>query len=778
LSFCVREGVFQPKNFPPVKWNVNANGALIWGDKPYLPRGLHVSPRNEEIQRAHALGFRDIVIDVSGTTLPANEIAEVEKLGMRYMLSFRGLAPACEGVAVEPQGYRVDGISENRHIEFPIPGATSALVVLAIKKDGSVVQSNRVKIVDGRFVYDVAPVSTMDHVLLVYPIVQNPSALDYWENFDSHRDKTLLEIKRTTFGPGFRGFINPMGKTLTYNTPGSQFVPLSRFFQYELKQYMLNEYRSFEMANKAWSLNSSDLETIDQLCRLVPLWSGSRGIPQLWDPVTDRLYGCNSSKSLVWRDINLVVANAAKRRYLNIVSSIRKIVDVPIVQDWSGWSGPYRDDTTSLVGIGSNIVGRTNGAIIDSASRAASSNLMLKNRMWQVASELQPDPSTSFTTLIEDLTSLGYRGWFLQTQNAALLKQVASFVKDTPEDATAADWAPHPLFYPENAMYPAVPQRLPSGYWWLPSPVSGNRIDLGTAYSAYRYEDGMNRCFVMWSNSKSERVKLYMTNPKAAIFRTIDGTDPDPKVLKDGVEVTIGEYPVLITGIDEIPVPQLALAETISRFDQLLNTAEQLLKNTSEERFFFKDNTSGFTRNPGGSFAMLRLQYWKLNYKLGAFTWNEAELPLESTFSETPIISGCSNNSALSLNVPASTSTSSWFATYKADIRSSQELEIWISAKIPEDQWQYFKLTIGDQVFSIKEPPISYYSSGFGWYRLGVTKLPRSLVQYTIEVMPHDGVDLAIDSILLYPGKFTPSGSYMPDAMEFATVSPNKKLKL
>jgi hypothetical protein len=308
--------------------------------------------------------------------------------------------------------------------------------------------------------------------------------------------------------------------------------------------------------------------------------------------------------------------------------------------------------------------------------------------------------------------------------------------------------------------------------------VSGNRIDLGTTYSAYRYENGSSLCFVIWSNKGSSRVKLFLSNPKAAVFKTIDGTDPTPKIVKGGVEVLIGEYPILVTGIDEIPIPEPALTETVVRFDMLLKTAERLMRNASEERFFFKDNTAGFDRNPGGSFTMLRTQYWKLNYKIAGFSWIEAEITKESTFSESQTISGCSDNKALSLNVPASTSSTNWFASYNADIRSSQDLEIWISARIPEDQRAYVRLTIGDQVYKITDPPIAFYSSGFGWYRLGVTKLPRVVTPLKIEVLPHDGADLSIDSILLYPGVFVPRGSYMPDAIPFDTILIPKKVNL
>ena len=760
-----------------MEWSVNATHTLIWGGLPYIPRGLRIASTIEDVRQAKALGFKDVVVEVPLSATPPNDVfAELDRSGMRYLVAVDSLAPALPGYAVEPQGYRVDGLMGARHVEFPIPGCRTALAIFVVKRDASVDWSKRVPVENGRFAMDVDAGNDVERVLLVYPQVIGIAQPDYWEDFDRHRDLLLAMLKRSTLGSGFRGLIDPIGRALHLETLNNRFVPSGAFYQNELRNFLQKEYRSIETAQKAWSMSSSDIDSFEQLARLVPLWSGARGVSQLWDPTTDKLYMCESARSRAWPDITEVMSQAATRRYQALCTAIRGVVDAPVVQEWAGASAPYGDDGAGLTGLGMVVAGATTSTTVEWAAKPAGAVLGWSTPGWFVATDLRLEPSAILSTVLDDLSSIGARGWFVRSKDPALLKSVAEEAQKTGDDANLSQWSPAPLFYPENATNPATSQRLPAGKWWLPSPVDGNRIDLGTKFSAYRSKSKTGQSVAIWMNSGSARVRLRMLEPKAAKFATLDGTDPQPKVVKDGVEVNLTEYPLLVTGTEEIPIPDSALIETEAQYEALFAYGAAHRRDMTQERFFFADNVHGFDRNPGGSFALLREEFWKLNKKVGRLMWIEAERPGDTNFSGPVPIPGCCEGSALTLSVPVATTSEAYYAAYDMPVSSEEDLEVWIAARIPKEQRSDVRLTVGGEILRITDEPVSAYGTGFAWYRIGTTRLkgPSTLVR--LEVRPPAGADLAIDTILFYPGKFHPAGTRMPDAIMFPT-GPLKKGK-
>lgn len=413
---------------------------------------------------------------------------------------------------------------------------------------------------------------------------------------------------------------------------------------------------------------------------------------------------------------------------------------------------------------------------LDGAAKPAGTVLRWQTPGWFLATDLRPDPSAAFDSILDDLSSLGARGWFVRTKDAAMLKAAAG-ESQKPVDDALAQWSPQPVFFPENATNPAMPQRLPGGKWWLPSPVDGNRIDLGTQFFAYRSQSNAGQVVAMWTAKGAGRVRLRMAKPATVRFTTLDGSDPQPKVLKNGIEVTMTDYPLLMTGTDEIPIPEAALGETVARFQALMSVAESKRRDTTEERFFFDDNALGFDKNPGGSFSELRRQYWKLNNKVGRLMWIEGERPTETNFSGPVPIPGCCNGSALTLNVPVATTPDGYFATYDVNVTSQQDVEVWMAARIPKEQRGEFRMIVGGESMRITEEPVSVYGQGFAWYKLGVTRLGGDQTTVRLEVKPTASADLAIDAILFYPGTFRPNGTTMPDGIDFAQFQKVQKPK-
>lgn len=731
-----------------------------------MPVGVRTDGSEGEIAAVKAAGVTDVLLNAPvGAPGWENVIARTEAAGLRYLLCVNSLAPMAKGFTVDPAANRIAGIDKPVNIELDMPGATSALTVLITRRDTSIEKVQRVPVSGGKLKMLVKPLNDLEHVLLVYPEAASLVQTDYWEGFDAHRDRLLLALKNAKLGPGLRGLVNPLGSAFSIGTSQTQFIPSSTYFQVEYRSFLKEKYKSPETLVKAWMINPGDLATFEDFSRLVPLWSGTRGVYEFWDPKTDRLYHCTNRRSVVWDDVQSVMNAAAVRRYQRLVRSIRQVVDVPVVQDWTGWVSPYETQSPVVDGLGMKITGSSPSSIANEASRVTSSILRWSGPGWLIATRIESTAGP--TNVLDDLTAIGARGWFF-TLDTAQLAGLASESKRRAQDTGTAQWSPRALFYPENASNPAHAQQLPGGVWWLPSPASGNRLDLGSKFFGYRYSDGNDSFTVLWSAGPLAKVKLRMLEPKAATIQTLDGTDPKAKVVRDGLELLMGEMPVMIRGTAEIPIPEPAAAETSGDFDRLLKLAQALQRDTTEEAFLFRDAAAGFDRNPGGSLSTMRAQLWKLNAKVGIFSWIEAERPKESTMSGPQPEAGTSSGSVLSLRTSlAGPSLQSFSADYEVPVRTNEDQEVWLAAAIPASERDRVRVTVAGQVLQIQGEPVGLYGSNYGWYKVGRTTLRGTKASVRLEVVAGAGADFAFDAILIAPPGFVPDGVTPPLAWVF-----------
>ena len=765
-------GVYQPKQGSATSWTINNANTLVWGGKPYLPVGLRIDSQSSSIADAKANGISDVLVELpAGGTGWEEALKSLEAASMRYLIEVSSLAPMAKGYAVEPQAYSIAGITTPRKIEATIPGATSVLTILVTKRDNNVEKVTRRALENGRLSIDVKPLNDLEHILLIYPEMRSTEQPDLWEALDEHRDTIITSLKRFSPGPGLRGIINPMGRMFALARNETRFVPNNPYFRYELRTYLEKKYRNIDVAQRAWSLSSNDLKTFDDLARLCPLWAGSKGIPALWDPSTDQLIPSDLKRSSIWKDIRDVIAAAGARRYQRLTDAIRQVADVPVVQEWSGWASAYEGDAVAVNGIGARISGLSPTQQIESASRAASTVYRWKNNGWLLATEIDANQiGPQLGPLVDDLAGLGVRGWFARASTKEMLQSIAALASQKANDTTLPIVRSSAVYFPENAWNPASAQRLPGGSWWLPCPASGNRIDLGTSFAGYRLVDGANSFIAIWSTRGPVRVKLRSVKPKSLTFNSVDGQDPKPKFVKGGVEVNIGTTPLLISGTEDIPVPEPSVQETIARFAALKKLAEERRVDMMEERYGFGDALAGLDVNPGGSYAAMRQWYWRLAGRFAAYTWIEAEYSKNHSFSEPTLKLGTSNSYVLSLKTSLEAYAQEYSADYSFLARSDEELEVWVAAKIPASAKQYLTVNIGGQVLSIQGEGLSAYGDGFEWYKLGTTRAVQGTNKFRLSVNAPQGADLAIDAILLHPGAFRPNGVIPPDPIDFSKV--------
>ncbi len=785
-----RSGVYRPQGATPEPWSINAHGALIWAGQPYLPFGLHIDGARDAVASARQSGVADMEVDLPASGEGwADCLSALADAKSRYLIRISSLAPMAEGIAVEPQSYRLSNISKSQSVRVSIPSATRALVILASARDASIESKAVVPLKDGVLTYDVNLPSGLDSVLLIYPEMRSLSQPDYWEGMDEHRDRLLASLAHQPLGTGLRGIVNPLGRTLTLPSKQVEFVPVGSEFRLELQELMQKRYKNLETAQRSWAMGASGLSSFDEttkarvasfedLARLVPLWSGARGVSYLWDPNGEQLYACDNRHSTIWHDISDVVAAAQHSRTAALVNAIHSVADVPVIQEWEGWCSTYEGAEPVVDGIGMRAVGSSTSDILNSSCRAASSLLRWPQPGWLIATDIEAgaDAATQLPGALDDLQRLGARGAFLRSQVPGVLTLYASESAKRSADTSLADADIQAVFFPENATNPAQAQRLPGGKWWLPAPIDGNRLDLGSNYFAYRLKDDKGGAFAIWTSTPG-RVRLYMASPKTSEFLAVDGSDPQPKLTKGGVELSVGEVPIIVSGTDEVPVPEPAYLEVLDRFGQLLKASEANMRDTSEERFYFQDALSRFERNPGASFLMLRDQFKRLSRKLGAFTWIEAEGPAETNFSEATQDAGCSAGTSLCLRSRIDPGPEGFYAEYPLQVKTQDDQVAWIAAKIPADERSNVLVTISGQTLTISGPPMSPYGSGYAWYKLGTTRLAGSTSKLRLQANGLLGDEICVDAIVLAPDSFQPNGVTYPDAIRYLPTPQKGKIK-
>ncbi len=776
----LREGSYAPKGEKAVAWRIDENHSLVWDGKRYVPVGVRVDGTAAAVDAANEAGIKDLLIDLPVAGDWGATISEAEKNGQRYLVRISSHAPGTPGMAVDPAAYRIGGLVGSRHFEVPLYGATEALVIVALQRDGSLLDRMLLPVKDGRISIDTKVNAGLDNVVLIYPRTDSLETPDLWTGFDGHRDALLARLGQTPFGKGLRGIVDPMGRSASL--PGQELhgVPTTVAFQAELATVLEANYRTIDNVMKGWSMGASTLSTslrgndgktvvqttFMDLAKLVPLWSGGRGVFMLWDPTTNRVYPC-SRDSQVWKDISQAISSAASRRIGRLCAAIRSVVNVPVVQEWNGWSGLTEAKEPAFDGIAARASGASPSELVDSAARTVSTAVRWSTRGWLVATDVAV-AKKDLRPSLDDLAALGLRAAFVDADP----KDVSDAAKDRGSNPPA-DLAINPVFFPENAANPAAAQRLPNGRWWLPTPEDGNRLDYGDSFYGYRMRTPQGDRVVIWAKSPG-RYLLRMVHPETARITSMDGSDSDPRKAKNGLLLTIGQFPVLIDELQELPVPDIAFKETLDTFLRLTQLAESTRHVGTDETYAFTEAAAVFDQNPGGSYTVMRQQLRSFAGKLSPLAWIEAESTRDTTFSDVAPLPGASGARALVLRV-AIPSEDGYVANYAAAVRERQPVELWIAARLTPERRRELEVAIGGVTLFANDPPVSSYGAGFAWYHLGTTRFSSDKTNVSLRMRAGVGAEAAIDVIVFAPPGWRPNGLSYPYNLVPSPLIPSPK---
>lgn len=584
----------------PADWKVSPMGTLLWESAPYVPVGLRVAGTAEAVREAAQAGVKDVVVELPADgTGWAPVVVALKETGLRYWVKIGSAAPSAPYVAAEPDAYRIPGIKGKTKLDLRLPGAREALVLTARVRDGSVSWQQRFPVVDGLLLVTVDPNSDLDQTALVFPTLEGLALPDAFEALDVHRDRLLTAFRTNDMGPGLRGVIDPMGALAGYPGPENRLVPRSRLFQAEFAAWLERKYGSVNACLQGWRLAANDIDDFDHLARLVPLWSGGRGVSLIWDTSTDRLYVADNQGSQAWKDLNGALGAVLARRYRLLAEAVRSTVGVPVVQSWTHGAGPWRESQDGLDGLTFSAPPASLPFVTDAAGGPAGLSLTRSGGRLVMADRLSIGPdSPPLADLAAELEGMGVRGLFFEADTTEERQAVAALAEARMADSDLASWRPRVLPFPSEATDPCRTARLPGGVWWLPGDGTGERIEFGGAVRGYRYEGRPESFVAIWSEAGVVKTVLRFADAKTAQFTTADGQPVRTRMRRQEVELDLGPDPVLVFG-GEVPVPRDGWAETVATVTALIESNPQRIDPDNSERYQLGQAVQSFERSPG-----------------------------------------------------------------------------------------------------------------------------------------------------------------------------------
>jgi hypothetical protein len=776
------------------EWSVNAAHTLIWDGKPYTPVGLIVRANDDAIRKARTAGVRDLILQASLQDDWTSALAAAEGAGANYILSIDEPTPQAPAWLCLPEAIRVINVSHRSNLQVSMPGAVRAYYVV-VGPSSSIMARGWAVLSDETARIEVnLTVSADDYQVLLFPLVRHSDLVDYWEGLDARRDEILRRLKEAKPGAGLRGILNPAGHPQSGAAPAplsdpdaagwtvdQPLVPDSILFRLELEQYLREKYQTIPNLAAAWRIDSLPLKSFAHAAGLIPLFSESFGVDAFLDPVNDTTISARRIGSKYWDDVQVVIESAAVRRLSRLAAVVRGIANVPVLYDWAGWSPLHERRDIAGDGIGIASVGGGTDVLTGKTGYALSSALAWGSRSWLVATRIRfaengaPFPTEAqLRSVVSSLVDLGVKAWFVEAAGGGEAQWVAAMNGEAQQDGTLADRSPRAIFYPINARYPAETMQLPGGAWWLPTPAAGDRLDVGANYEAYRLAAPYDRHIAIWTTGSPRKTKLLLPNPQTVTLHSVSGMTVDSRVVKDGIEVTVRNEPLLIFGAETTPVPEDAVQELVEA--EAAITAEAVRKGAdiTEERFVFADALRKAKTSPGSALTQMAEAYRRMLLKVAPYVWREGERADRPGVGVRIQSAGCSQGEALrlrsllpfdSMSGSARPPAAGMSATYKLAVSGSRdEHTIWLAARIPEASRPFVRVEVkGGQRMPLSAPPVSEYGDGFGWYQVGTMLLPKGEYEFTISMEAGaPRLDMAIDVLLATPQPFRPSGPRMP----------------
>ena len=807
-------GVYQDAAGTGHAWNVGQAHGLTWDGTPYLPVGAIFVPvtwtdlptdTNWAVDKA-ALdllaknGVHDVLLSAGTKGLTHASPAAVQRVldyldanHFQYGLRIADMpADPLVGTVVKPAVYRNPSPSTVGPTRFShIPGLTSAFYLLVSPRDGEIDETGTARIVGNETAEVTLKNPPADDVLLLYPEraygpgTPESRLPDLWQGNDEYRDRLLAFFSRLKLGPGLRFFLDPLTDKLGFAGEVDNVIPTSDGYRLDFQAWLNKKYNhNVDDLNRGWGITDHDLPDFTVAARCLPLWSGGRGVPAVYDPVTKVSYAVLNKPHIgghLWDDLAEFRLTSV-RGYMNSIADVLKkgAADVPVLYGWGGRSALFTNAGTH---------GGFDGLAMTDAETGVYAFAQAEDTprtTWLVATgadAAQPSLNADW----DALKAIGGRGFFAQVSTAKDARRLGDYGAELSFQARDLSSRPRILPYPAGAPGLSVGLRqLADGVWWLPSYRAGNLsqagevFTLGPALHGYKLNDpdGLQSRFVVWALHGPVQETSFPF-PKDAPVEITDAAGVPLKVQKKKTEwvVPIGTDPVIMTHLPGVPLPTDAADAADVEATRLVKLAkdEGLGTDIFSERLFQIRNSIPTTDQDSdlryNAFAHLIND---LSQILQPFVWIEGESASSYTFDSLVSDSEASGGSYLSLDTdrlpPASTGDggSGYEADYQFAVNAGGSYDLWLASS-PLSTSSSFTYTLDDGGANTAQDAVSeggLYAGKFVWNQLGSVSLSRGSHKLTLNVTGPRPADrryvLALDAFCLSRVPFHPNGTQLP----------------
>ena len=658
---------------------------------------------------------------------------------------------------------------------------------------------------------------------------------DLWQGYDEYRDRLISFFSHVHLGAGFRFFLDPLTDQIGLDGEVSNLVPTTQGFRLDFQAWLDKKYsHNLNDLNQAWGIKDRNLPDFTIAARCFPLWFQGRGVPALYDPnhapadpkkpidddsnlpgVYTILNTTHGTDNGFWDDLAAFRVDST-RDYMNAIADVLKkaVANVPVVYKWSQQSPLFtnKDITGGYDGLGMEAYGHGEDLSRGSGAYTYAQAEETPKTTWVIVSGTQEQSPTedkaqpgytSKATLFNDwdyLKDVGARGFFTEALqklpadkyskvNLVTLPDQEGWLGDyaltLQHDATElASSKLHVLWYPLGMIGADTEvRRLADGTWWLPSYRSGGPLQMGASIQGYQLNatDGGFPTFVIWSpqNAVAEADFLLPKN-SAPAAETTRGIALSLKDKKDVWAIPVGNDPILVGRIPELPVPTNAVDSMEQRASDLIKYAqsEKIPTQTFENQLFYVKNS--IKTDPDAvsvRYGLLEPLVAHLTDALRPYAWIEGEQASVYTFDSLTPDPGASNGAYLSLDTerdpPSATDADpdgGFYATYKFTLNSPGQYTLWMAGSpLGTTQTSPFTYSFDNGPANEVREALSSgggYAGRFVWSQLGAATLaggPHTLrIMVTGRRTLDDHFTLAIDAFCLSRVPFVPNGTVKP----------------
>jgi hypothetical protein len=804
-------GTYQDARGGSHPWSIGQAHGLTWEGQAYLPVGAVFIPLSwtgkggeEDWAKDKAAldllgkgGVHDLVLSAGAKGLTHVSPAAAQRV-LDYLdaNSFHyGLRIAdfphdpLIGYVVKPAVYRNPSPSAAGPTRFRhIPGLADAFYVLVAPKGGEIEDSGAAQITDGETAQVTLKSLVTDDVLLLYPqrlyLAGTPESKlpDLWQGYDEYRDRLLGFFSRVHLGPGFRFFLDPISDGIGFGGEVENVVPTTDGYRLDFEAWLNKKYNhNVDDLNRGWGIKDKDLPDFATAARCLPLWSGGKGAPYVFDPVKKVPYQVLNHPlgGHVWDDLRQFRLESV-RGYMNALAGVLKkgVADVPVVYGWGGRSALFSNTQTSGGFDGLSVLDTAAGAYAFAQAEET------PKTTWLIAAQSGGSLPATANADWDVLKGAGVRGFFAPAATAEDARRLGQY-------GAALSFQAQELTSPTRILpYPAgVPglqiglRRLPNGVWWLPSYRAGalfgrgDALSLGPLLRAYKLADpdGGRSRFVVWSPHGAQ-TQASFPFPKDSLVVITDAAGLPLKVekKKGAWTVPVGADPIVISHVGALPLPADAADAADKEATRLLKLAKDqgLATELYADRLFQIRNTIPTTARDSdlryNAFAHLVAD---MTQTLQPFFWLEGEEASSHTFDALISDSEASGGSYLSLDTGRQPQSSTgdaggYRAEYTFSANSAGSYALWMAGSPPRDSAPFTYTLDGGGANPAEDAPTEgdLYAGKFLWRRLGDVSLSRGRHTLTVTVTgPRDGrYTLAIDAFCLSRVPFHPNGTQFP----------------